>query len=518
MPASWRSAYVGVDAPFTRGMDHSIMGGHMRNPSRHPLITLFVIFAFLAQASGLSGCGEAEKAYKEATGQTVVDDSVVRSKLEIVNQMSDNTYNQFGALVDHAVEVGRRADAGDIDGAADIMINSISGEADALSATLKELGAAEEIIKNQTDAARVAGAEISPNLCFDPLSCVALATAVVGIYKLAQYYKTEAKVSMESKARKDTALANGDVDGVYKENKILNDTFHRVTNETGSQVLKVVTNAAKPVIGAGTLIVNAVGNHLIDPNKTPKLKVFGGTKECADLTPGAAPSSNGCKVVYGEVPTSTKTVTVPGVPAGNLDMMLWAKDMARLLMKNVAITQSAITTLLRDLIALSDATAKNIKASDAGTYTAPSDGGGDTTPPVSDPLPWSYSGTTSTTVRATSDHGVRGSVDCAFHSEETLTLNADGSLTGSGTSGYYKFNGDGSGAGCSDDQILSQTWTGTHSNGYYSMTNQNGRTMSGSYTALSMSGTASFAGSVTLSNGQPVTVTYMSSTGTWYRK
>jgi hypothetical protein len=450
----------------------------MRKPSRHPLITLLVVFAFLAQVTGISGCAEADKAYKQATGQTVVDDGTVRSKLEVVNQMSDNTYNQFSTLVDQSAEAGRRADAGDIDGAAAIMINSIPAEVDALLATVKELGAAEEIIKNQTDAARSAGPQVSPDFCFDPLSCLALATAAYGIVKFAQFLKKEAVVVSESKGRKETAVSQANLEGVSTENKILNNSFHKVTNEGASQVVKVLAGAAKPVIGAGTLIVTTAGNYLIDPNKTPKLKIFGGSKQCADLTPGDPPSSNGCKVVYGEVPTSTKTVTVAGIPAGNLDMTMWAKDIARLVMKDVAIAQSAITTLLRELIAISDATAKNIKANDAGTYTPPSAGGGTTTP--------ASGGTSASFPREYKGSGPLYASTCTTTMIWDVTLLADGTIsaTSTGDAGTCWSGGN-------------MTHSGTHSSGSFIMNSADGTTTSGTYDEKSITG----SGSASLGNG-----------------
>ncbi|MBF0292412.1 MAG: hypothetical protein HQK86_09680 [Nitrospinae bacterium] len=444
----------------------------MKKSSRHPLITLFVVFAFLAQASGLSGCADAEKAYKEATGQTVVDDSKVRSKLETINQMSDNAANQAIAMMEAVQAAQAKGDAGDVLGMADIWVDQVGPNADLLLSTIEQIEAAEKVINEQTSAARTGGEHPSVEVA----PAVAYAGYVLGLAALGWGFKQIS--NMVSGERK--VVATSAPGSQEEKNAIAN------IKNGGLQAIELL---AKTVVKFGTKTISSTAGAIwtvYDMAKkvlAGKPKAIGGTKECASAANqrigqngGVNLLSSGCKIYIGEATTSGSSHTFDGLPDGNWDMMVFQSALARTLLKSWATTGVPIT-VQKAFIAIADATAKNVKASDAGTYTAPSDGGssGGDGGGASASFPREYSGS-----------GPFTWGDCSTTINWNVTLLADGTVSGTSTPT--------SGCGDSGGDVI--THSGTHSGGSFIMsaTNSVGETTSGIFDENSMTGSGSGGG------------------------
>ncbi|MEK6690274.1 MAG: hypothetical protein AABY78_03090 [Nitrospirota bacterium] len=131
---------------------------------------------------------------------------------------------------------------------------------------------------------------------------------------------------------------------------------------------------------------------------------------------------------------------------------------------------------------------------------------GGTTSAAGDPLPWTYSGTCNGTVKAKANFGAGGSVGCSFSGPSKTTLNADGSVTGESSAGFWvEFSDSGSGTGCASKSGNS-TFNGSHSNGSVNITGSSGSKFSGSYNANSLTYSGGRSGSsMSISGGKSAT-------------
>jgi hypothetical protein len=470
----------------------------MRKPSSHPLITFFVVFAFLAQVTGISGCGQAENAYKQATGQTVVDDGTVRSKLEIINQMSESVYDKILLISQDASTAKERAAAKDSNGMM-AAFDRMSVNNNAMMSSLTALNAAEETLQKQKDAARQGGPHVSQQ--FLPIIIGAFGAAIA----LGTYLASACQKASDLRATRD---AEPDPLKAAETQKDMFTLGHDVAGKLVTTIYS--TGAGFSSTGAGFIADGIVAVTDTGNSGATEPKAIASSTSCASTPSGASPTDTGCKLFIGKATTKGSVHTFTHFPVDTSDITIFPKGVARDIEKGLTTAKDSITTLTSGLIKISDATAKKIKDSDAGTDSAPSDGGGTTTPPApppaSDPLPWSYSGSLSFTARVTANYGNHGVASCTTHGTEAVTLNADGSLTGSADAGYYAtFDAAGNALSCTDKSYPA-TFTGTHSNGYYTMTSNTGKSTNGSYTASSLTGTGSWSGAQTLSDGSPVTV------------
>lgn len=189
----------------------------------------------------------------------------------------------------------------------------------------------------------------------------------------------------------------------------------------------------------------------------------------------------------------------PNVPAGDWRFVFYKDGYART--ESGCVTVSAGRTTGVDMVAVSidDATiqaienaANGLTASESGDTdngdTGSGDSGGSGDAGDTFTYPAAYSGTTSEILKITSN---LGNITCSYGNSITITLNADGSVTGSTTISSYALLGDG-GFFCSS-QSAGVSISGSHSGGSFTAVfSFPSMQLTGTYTQTALSGSGSY--------------------------
>jgi hypothetical protein len=115
-----------------------------------------------------------------------------------------------------------------------------------------------------------------------------------------------------------------------------------------------------------------------------------------------------------------------------------------------------------------------------------------------------YSGSMKGSATVTAGFGKGGKVSCSFTAQFQVTLNPNGSASGSQSGGFYaSFDDSGNGISCTQYGMQSN-YSGSHSNGRVTLTSSN-RSYAGQFTATSLTASGGGSGPMTLTNGKPAT-------------